>query len=329
MNDRTPPRTSDDGALEQVRIRIAWLYYIEGLTQERIGRVLGLPRSRVNRLLGECRERGIVKFQIGSKLARAVELERALMRQFGLANAVVAPRPARQEDVPQLVGTAAAQSLPDWLKPGQSIGIGWGKTMHATSQALALGATPGLKIVSMFGGLPRSATINPYDIASRAAGLLRAECYFLNAPMVGSTEAATRALRDHHLLRESFRRMLSVDFAMFSVGYLGPGSTNLELGILTRSMHRSLVAAGAVGDIFGYYVDADGRALSHPANRLIVMPPLEQLLRIRRLILVSGGTAKVPVLRAALRLGRVDTLVTDESAAELLVSTPPSKPRHR
>ena len=314
---------ADGDPLEQVRIRIAWLYYIEGLTQERIGRALGLTRGRVNRLLAECRERGIVNFQIRSKLARAVELERALIKKFGLSHTVVAPSPVHERDVPNVVGTAAGQHLPAWLRAGQSLGIGWGKTMHAMSRALARSSVPRLKVVSMFGGLPRSATINPYDIASRVAELLHAECYFLNAPMVGSSDPSTRALRGHHLLQESFRRMLGVDLALISVGHLGAASTNVEFGIITEKTRRSLIAAGAVGDIFGYYVDAQGVAIKHPANRMVVMPPLERLGRIPRLVLVSGGVAKVPILRAALRLGRIDTLVTDEAAAERLVAPDP------
>ncbi len=314
---------SDGDPLEQIRIRIAWLYYIEGLTQERIGRALGLTRGRVNRLLAECRERGIVSFRISSKLARAVELERALTRRFGLAHAVVAPSPVHERDVPTVVGTAVGQHLPAWLRAGQSLGIGWGKTMHAASRALALSTVPRLKVVSMFGGLPRSATINPYDIASRFADVLHAECYFLNAPMVGSSDPSTRALRGHHLLQESFRRMLGVDLALISVGHLGAGSTNVEFGVISEATRRSLIAAGAVGDIFGYYVDASGAAIKHPANRMVVMPPLERLGRIPRLVLVSGGLAKVPILRAALRLGRIDTLVTDEAAAERLVASDP------
>lgn len=316
----------DDTAPEQVRIRIAWLYYIEGLTQERIGRALGLTRARVNRLLGECRERGVVKFHIDSKLARAVELERALVKRFGLRGAIVAPRAVDEDDLPDLVGKAAADFLPRCLRPGQALGIGWGKTMHAASLALGSGGVRGLKVVSMFGGLPRSATINPYDIASRVAHVLRAECYFLNAPMVGSTGASTRALTHHHLLQESFRRMLGVDLAMISVGHLGASSTNAEFGLISEATRRSLLSAGAVGDIFGYYVDARGRAISHPANRMVVMPPFGKLCRIPRLILVSGGARKVPILRAALATARIDTLVTDEGAAEQLVSSASVQP---
>lgn len=324
MSDRS--MAPDSNRLEQLRIRIAWLYYIEGLTQERIGRALGLTRGRVNRLLAESRELGVVKFQISSKLARAVELEHGLMRKFELTHVVVAPRAVDEGDAPVVVGTAAGEALPGWLRAGRSVGIGWGKTMHAASRALAFGGPRGLKVVSMFGGLPRSATINPYDIASRFAHVLQAECYFLNAPMVGSTDASTRALRRHHLVRDSFRRMLGVDMALISLGHLGTSSTNVEFGILSETYRKGLIAAGAVGDVFGYYVDANGRAVPHAANQNVVMPPLDALWRIPRLVVVSGGENKVPILRAVLGLGHVDTLVTDESAAERLLDEPPAKP---
>ena len=45
---------------DQLSIRVAWLYYLENLTQAEIGERLGLTRARVNRMLSEARENGLV-----------------------------------------------------------------------------------------------------------------------------------------------------------------------------------------------------------------------------------------------------------------------------
>jgi lsr operon transcriptional repressor len=74
---------------DQQRIRVAWLYIVAGLTQEQIGRRLGLARARDNRLLANSRGDGTVPFHIRSKLASTIELEQLLIDRYGLARAVV------------------------------------------------------------------------------------------------------------------------------------------------------------------------------------------------------------------------------------------------
>ena len=44
-----------------VRTRAAWLYYMEGLTQDAVAQSLGMTRARVLRMLASCREDGTVQ----------------------------------------------------------------------------------------------------------------------------------------------------------------------------------------------------------------------------------------------------------------------------
>ena len=66
---------------EQLRVRVAWLYFMEGLTQADIATRLGITRLRANRLLGEARESGLVNIQVNARLADCVALERAAGRR--------------------------------------------------------------------------------------------------------------------------------------------------------------------------------------------------------------------------------------------------------
>ena len=78
---------------EQVATRAAWLYFVAGLTQAQIGKKLGLNRTRVNRLLAQARDQGLVQINITGRLASCVELEEALKAQYGLQDAIVVPTP--------------------------------------------------------------------------------------------------------------------------------------------------------------------------------------------------------------------------------------------
>src|SRR5512139_1606298 len=74
---------------EQQATRAAWLYFVAGLTQAQIGKQLGLNRIRVNRLLAQAREQGLVQIRITGRLADCVELEERIANRFGLEQVIV------------------------------------------------------------------------------------------------------------------------------------------------------------------------------------------------------------------------------------------------
>ena len=63
---------------DQLNTRVAWLYYLENLTQAEIGERLGLTRARVNRMLSEARDSGLVRISLNSKFADCAQTEQAL-----------------------------------------------------------------------------------------------------------------------------------------------------------------------------------------------------------------------------------------------------------
>jgi DNA-binding transcriptional regulator LsrR (DeoR family) len=119
---------SDDD--EQLRVRVAWLYFMEGLTQADIATKLGITRLRANRLLGEARESGLVNIQVKARLADCVALERELVAETGLKDAVIVPTPADAEQIATVLGRATADYLARHLgeNRARALGIGWGGT---------------------------------------------------------------------------------------------------------------------------------------------------------------------------------------------------------
>lgn len=306
----------------QLRTRVAWLYYVEGQTQGEVAHRLGTTRVRVNRLLAAGREEGIVQIRINGKLAPCVRRERELVRRFGLDEAVVVPSPARAADVPLVLGAACGHYLDGTLAPGRSVGIGWGRTLRASLPFIGRRRLPGLSVVSLLGGLTRASRINAFETASRLAQLFDAECYYLAAPAFTSDAASRDAFLEQEVLREVIERARAVDLAVLSVGEAAPESTIARLGLVAPEDIASLRAAGAVGDLLGTYLDARGRPIDHPVNRRVVALGLDDLRRVAKVVLVSGGPAKLPALRAVLGGGYARVLITDETTAEGLLAGP-------
>jgi DNA-binding transcriptional regulator LsrR (DeoR family) len=303
---------------EQRRTRIAWLYYVEGLTQAEIAGRLAISRARVVRDLQMGRRSGLVRIQINGRLAPCVALERALERRFALKEAVVVPTPHDAAHLPATLGVALGSWLSDRLRPGQTLGVGWGRTLHWSVRALRRRELPGLTVVSLLGGIGRGSEINMYETASRVAETLGAQCYYLAAPAFAASAAMRDMLLAQSGLRDVLDRARGADIALVSVGTVGAAATNRRIGLLGEAEAAALAALGVVGDLLCTFLDAQGRPVDHPLNACAVGLPVSDLATLPAAVLTSGGTEKVPIIRAALVGGYVNHLITDEGTAEAL-----------
>ena len=70
-------------ALTRQRLaQAAFLYYVEGLSQEQVARQLGVSRSNVSRILTSAREQKVVRFEIDYPTVRNHSLESAVQDHF-------------------------------------------------------------------------------------------------------------------------------------------------------------------------------------------------------------------------------------------------------
>lgn len=304
---------------ERLLVRAAWLAYVGGLTQAQIAKALGLTRLRVNRMLAQAREQGVVQVRINSKVAACVALENRLRESYGLAESIVVPTPPDPELIPQVIAAAAGEALSAHIRDGISLGVGWGRTLQLSLRSVTVRPVKNFSVVSLLGGLTRGSAINIYEISSRLAALFDADCFYIAAPVFTDTEASRNLLMRQPILEDAFAHAREVDVAFVSVGAVHENATIFRIGLVGETELASLRKAGAVGDICGHWVDAEGALVDHPLNRRVIGLAPGYLRDVGTVILPSGGLDKVPVLRAALKLGIVDVLVTDEKTAEAIL----------
>ena len=305
---------------EQIATRAAWLYFVAGLTQAQIGKKLGLNRTRVNRLLAQARDQGLVQINITGRLATCVALEEKLKQQYGLEDAIVVPTPPDQALIPQVIATAAAAALSDRLKDGMSVGVGWGRTLRLSIQSVPRRQLSQLSVVSLLGGLTRGSAMNPHETASHLADLVGAQCYYVAAPALTDTQSMRDLLVAQPMLREIFEKGEKVDLAFLSVGELTPTCTMTRVGLVSRTEVDDLIAAGAVGDICAHWIDDEGRLVDHPLNSRVVALSPEKLRAIPCVVIASGGRTKCAAMRGVLKGGMCDVVITDEQTAETILA---------
>jgi DNA-binding transcriptional regulator LsrR (DeoR family) len=278
-----------------------------------------VSRAKVVRLLQAVREDGTVKIRVAAQGAERIALERQLVARFRLSDAIVVASPAKESGVATAIGGAAATWLGARVRDGIALGLGWGETLDALASRIGVQPLRRAAVVSLLGGMTHSRGLNPSAVARRVADALHAECYQLTAPILVSGPKMRSALWREPALRELRTRARTADVAIVSVGDVSERATLFREGLLTPAERVRLVAAGAVGDVLGHFLDASGRVVDDPVADRIIAVDLADLARARELVLASGGMRKVAALAAALKALRVTTLVTDEAAARGLL----------
>jgi lsr operon transcriptional repressor len=302
---------------DQLPTRVAWFYYMENLTQGEIAERLGLTRARVNRMLAEARESGIVQIKLNSSFASCTALEHELKQRCGLRDAVIIPTPENPDLLLGVLGMAAGDYLSRFLEENRlsAIGIGWGATLRETIRHVRPAKYPELNVTSMMGGLTQGLELNTFEIAGELARRLQANCRYLAAPIYAASARSRDTILAQEVFGEVMERLARIELALLSLGDLSPRSLLIRHGLPRDVPVEELRAKGAVGDVLGQFLDSSGKPINHGINRRAIALPLGSLAEVRTVVLIAGGSNKMRIIAAALKGGFSDVLITDEKTA--------------
>jgi Transcriptional regulator, contains sigma factor-related N-terminal domain len=300
-------------------VKTAWLYYVEGFTQEQIAEKLGVTRIKVMRTLAACAADGVVTTAINASTASQIRLERELEKRWGLAAAVVVPTPSNEASLEKSIGHAVAAYVGERMQDGATLAIGGGATLYASLAFLPRRQLQGATVVALVGSLPHSQWINPSIVAVKVAEALGADSYQITAPVIVDEPDLRDRLWAQPTLQVVHARAEAADIALLTVGDISAEATIFRHGIVPADLIEPLKRKGAVANILCHFVTADGHLVDHEINRRIMAIELDAISRIPNVVLAAGGKNKVQAIRAALKAVSVQVLITDsDTAASLL-----------
>jgi DNA-binding transcriptional regulator LsrR (DeoR family) len=307
------------------RHRVAWMYYVEEMTQSAIADRLGITRISVGRMLSEAHAAHEVRISLSRDLAELTELEIGLHEKFAIPEAIVAPLSSARADPRPAIGAATGNYISDMLRPNMKIGLGWGQTLLRSLTFLPDRHVPGLSVVSLLGGITRAQRANPAEFVPQFARFFLADCYLLAAPAFADSAKTKETLIERCGLSEIYEFSKSLDVVVVSVGNIGSNSTAKLLGNISEAELASLRAAGAVGDMLFNFFDIDGKLVDHSFNERTMSIPVETISAAPVRVFVSGGLDKLEAMIGAFKLFRPTVLITDEFTARALLEDTPSK----
>lgn len=300
---------------DRLRIRAAWMYFIEQMTQNEIAEVLGVGRVTIVRMLAEARARNEVKIVIESELSELIKLERALERTFGIQQAFVAPLSTSDADPIPAIAAKTGAYLSEAMKSGMRVGVGWGRTLFSSLSFITPKSLSDFKVISLLGGVGVARQINPAEFAWRFAQTFQGEGYLIPAPAVVDSVETKVALIERCGLQDIFRMTDDLDAVLLSIGGIRSATTFYRGGYLKEAQREELIARGSVGDLLFHPFDINGQIVDHPINGVVMSVDVERLRRAPLRILTSGGSEKIEALLGAMNLIAPTVLITDEESA--------------
>ncbi|MTI18052.1 sugar-binding transcriptional regulator [Rhodobacteraceae bacterium RKSG542] len=308
-----------DQSSSRLRLRAAWMYFIEGMTQSEIAERLGLGRVTVLRMIAAARENNEVKINIDHNLTNCVQLERELEEKFGIGEVIVVPLSDPNADAVVPIGAAIGQHISSLVMPDMKIGVGWGRTLLQSLAHIQRSNIANLSVVSLLGGIMKAKEFNPAEFAWRFADNFNADCFLMTAPALVDSAETRHRLIDNCGLKELFDIAQTLDVVLLSVGATVDDATYRRIEQISGQEQAQAREAGAVGDLMLHFYGAEGELTPSPLNDRVMSIPPQTLKKAKRRILASGGMNKVDALLGGIRLIEPTTFITDEWAARSLL----------
>jgi len=305
-------------------VKIAQMYYIEGLKQEEIAKSLGMSRSLVSMLLSEARMMGIVEINIRDPLLNNEILANKFMRIFQLKHCAIIPTSVRDENaLRKIIAQRMSEVFNDYVKDVGTVGLAWGRVCHQfISMYQSNFQYKGKSVVPLIGGSNQKA---PYfqinEMVRQLAEKMNGVPYFIHAPALASDQKEKELYFQSASMKKIQEKWKQMDMVITGIGSL-PKSKDLDRAVYIGEyeIFRELKSKKAAGDICARYFTLEGDFLKGMYYERTVAVPLEDLQKTKNILAVAAGMDKVQPILGALRTGIVSQLITDEQTAKAVLA---------
>ena len=303
-------------------VKIATMYYEEGMTQSEIAREKGVSRSFISKMIVEAKRDGIVEIVINSSSVYTARLERQIEKKFKLKNAIIIDTlDINKAEVKKMASQQAALYLKKILPSYQTIGISWGNSLRGLVDHFPYTNHQGATVLPLIGGLSDDYfEIQSNQLSYDLARKMRGKAKYLYSPALVSNELIREELSSNNAIQSILEEGKTVDLALIGISSLDQESNMRKIGFLREEDATELKGHNAVGVINSRFFNQEGKEVDSEINKNVIGLNLEELRKIPAIMTVVYGDQKVEAIRAALENELLNIIVTTDTIAEGLLS---------
>lgn len=303
---------------DQLVAHVARRFYLEDESKVAIAKSLGLSRFKVARLLATGQEKGIVRIEILEPTTDLPTFSTPLAKHLSLNHVRVIDSRGDAGQIRAQLGAMAAQYLAQQSSSGQTIGIGWGRTM--TEVARHLPPLAMVTAVQIMGATHESSPQFPIEIIRDMIEVNGGTAHSIFEPLyVGESTELQRRIRG---LTYELGLFDHLDTAVLSIGSWAPPTTQLRES-LPPILRQRLDASNPAAEIGGIWLSHDATVVCPEITRQCITIAPHQLLETPEVLAVAGGQEKADAIYATARSGLLTSLITDRRTAECLLERKP------
>jgi len=331
VSDRSRRRISN--------VELAVRHFELGQSVDELAAAMNVDQSTIRRRLSQAKKDGLVRTLVVPPLdyAELTKLEQDVRYRFDLESVVLT---AGREDIMDMpdetaakealvlsIAQAAARHLEEHLTNRDTLVVPWGRMANYIARQLRPPQSlPGVTVVPMVGVL--ALEHNPFDanlLASAFASKFGGRSFLLPAPALVE-RALGEVIEAIPLVRRVKELYEEATVAIVPLAAPDPErSTVVRMDLVSSDTVRNLVGRGAVGEIASHWwFDREGRTVEEPARHAIGLglDGLSRMVKRRAKVIAVVGASRerIAPLRVALDHQLVNTLITDDVTAKLLLS---------
>lgn len=298
---------------KKMMLDVATLYYKENMTQQKIAETLNITRQTVSKLLKNAVDEKVVEIRINAPDETVRRLEKAISDKFGIAEVVVGSA-ASDGDLLRKAATVRAASA--YLTPiicggNKKIGVAWGKTVEEVIAEIPETITANNVVFPLLGATMKDTSCYYANkLAEDLAKKVGAAVNYAYFPYVVSAEDA-KLIKQTSFYKEIETLWKNTDLAVVGIGNLDAVNTVRKL------FGKTKLASDICGDIATHIFDENGEFISLGENTLCASR--QDVVSAKKTVAVAYGKRKCAAIKAAMKTGAVNVLITDEyTAAEIL-----------
>lgn len=307
---------------DQFRLyHIAKLYYVENMKQAEIADMMHMSVMAVSRLLRAAEENGIVSVQVRAPQELDHSLSVRLRQKYpGLSESLVLSERGSANPVYTLASVAADYVL-DLLADGSSMGISWGRAISEFAAHLRPCEAKNVTVIQLSGSFlcENNYLMMPSNIVQTASDKLRCSALYLNMPMFIYSQEVRRQLMTDSLNRYTLDKAHQNLVNVVGLSALSDSPTMLKVGAISEQDQQELLAAGAVGDVYGYFIDAEGKPVKWSKQDLYGGVDLDVIAGAKHVVCLATGAGKAKIAHLALRERYINTLIVTSELAQAIL----------